>query len=107
MIRTTSSGGDSFGVRGTRSTNKAKISSIHYTNADLANSDAIESVVSDSFTPTLGKFTECLDFSGVNATTGTGCSNINAHTSTAKFNNAEPAWTIAGIGAAVITDLNP
>jgi hypothetical protein len=70
----------------------------------LANSEAIESVTNDL--PN-GKFTECLDFSGVNAVSSTGCDNINAHTSNAKFNNAEPAWTIAGIGAAVITDLNP
>ncbi len=109
MIRTTLlNGGDSFGIHGTRSTNKAKISSIHYTNANLANSDAIESVVSDSFTPTLGKFTECLDFSGVNATTSlSGCSSIQAHTSDAKFNGSPPDWTIAGIGAATITDLDP
>ncbi len=108
MIRTTLNGGDSFGVRGTRSSNKARLSSIHYTNADLANSDLIESVVSNSFTPTLGKFTECLDFSGVSATTGTGCSSIQAHTSNAQFNGVTPvAWTIAGIGAATITDLNP
>lgn len=107
MIRTTSNGGDSFGVRGTRSTNKARLSSIHYTLANLANTDAIEGVTSNSFTSTLGKFTECLDFSGVSATSGTGCSNINAHTSNAVFGSAEPTWTIQGIGAATITDLNP
>jgi hypothetical protein len=108
MIRTTANGGDSFGVRGTRSTNLARLSSIHYTLSNLANSDAIEAVASNSFTSTLGKFTECLDFSGVNATSGSGCSNINAHSSNANFNGVTPtAWTIAGIGAATITDLNP
>jgi hypothetical protein len=107
MIRTTSNGGDSFGVRGTRSSNKARLSSIHYTNADLANTDAIEGVTSNSNVPPLGKFTDCLDFSGVNAVSSTGCDDIIAHSSNAIFNIAEPTWTIQGIGAATITDLNP
>jgi hypothetical protein len=103
MIRTTSNGGDSFGVRGSRSSNQARLSSIHYTNADLNNATAIETVTNGANT-----FTDCLDFSGVNAVSvGSSCSNINAHTSNAKFNNSEPAWTIQGIGAATITDLNP
>ena len=110
MIRTTTTGGDSFGVNGTRSTNLATLSSIHSTPASApftSNTDLIESVSGTNITPTLGVFTSCLNFTGVNVTTGTGCSNINAHTSNAKFNNSEPAWTIQGIGAATITDLNP
>jgi hypothetical protein len=111
MIRTTNTGGDSFGVRGSRSSNQARLSSIHSTPASapyLSNADAIESVNSNNFTATLGVFTSCLDFTGVDAVSaGSGCATINAHTSNAKFNNAEPAWTIAGIGAATITDLNP
>ena len=108
MIRTTTTGGDSFGVNGARSSNLARLSSIHSTPASapyLTNATGIETVGSNSFTATLGVFTSCLDFTGVNVVAGTGCSNINAHTSNAKFNNSEPAWTIAGIGAATITDL--
>jgi hypothetical protein len=111
MIRTTNIGGDSFGVRGSRSSNQARLSSIHSTPASapfLSNTDTIESVNSTNITATLGVFTSCIDFTGVDpVSAGSGCATINAHSSNAKFNNSEPSWTIQGIGAATITDLNP
>ncbi len=108
MIRTTANGGDSFGIRGIRSSNLARLSSIHYPNADLNNSVAIHSVTTTNYG--IGQFTDCLDFSGVDATSGgSACDSmpILAHPSNANFNNSEPAWNILGIGAATITDLNP
>jgi hypothetical protein len=104
MVRTTSNGGDSFGVRGTRSTNLARLSSIHYTNSDLNNSTLINNSTVVGVAP--NTFTECLSFAGINATTSSGCLLIQPHGSDANFNGVTPtAWTIAGIGAATITDL--
>jgi hypothetical protein len=104
VIRTTSSGGDSFGVRGSRASNEARLSSIRYTGTGTNNVMMIQSV--DGTAP--NTFTECLNFSGVNATSaGTGCASINARSGDAVFGTSTTGltWTISDVSSATITDL--
>jgi hypothetical protein len=108
MVRTTSSGGDSFGIWGSRSSNKALMKSIHEVTTKN-DETAIHGVGDQSGNP--GMFSTCLDFSGVNAIEAPGsCPSPVANSSNAVFGGSTPlVWNIKNVGAVgtTITDLNP
>jgi len=99
LIRTTANGGDSFGIWGSRSTNKATLNSIHQVGA-TTNTSAIHTVTNGANT-----FTECLDFSADTVVTGSGCPSATAHPGAASFNGLTPNWNISGIAGATITPI--
>ena len=108
VIRTTGGASDSFGLFGKRSANLLRLNAIHETGGSTS-TDAI-TPVTNGISGAIGKFTECLDFSGVNAATvsdGT-CSGAGVSSSIGSFDAAfggSPisAWNIHSVAAASVS----